>query len=96
MLRSRLEKVMKQITKRQLDRQGNRATIKGWLPFELVIDREVIAVVLDSQAAASVVLDSQPRVAPESSSVVLDSQAEELKLSKARQAQGRLSQICQR
>jgi len=72
---------MKQITKRQLDRQGNRATIKGWLPFELVIDREVIAVVLDSQAAASVVLDSQ---------------AEELKLSKARQAQGRLSQICQR
>jgi len=50
---------MKQITKRQLDRQGNRATIKGWLPFELVIDREVIAVVLDSQAAASVVLDSQ-------------------------------------
>lgn len=37
---------MRQVTKRQLDRQGNKDTIKEWLPFELVVDGEVIAVMI--------------------------------------------------
>ena len=36
---------MRQITKRQLDRQGNTANLIAWLPFELVFDGEVVAVV---------------------------------------------------
>ena len=36
---------MRQITIRQLDRQGNVAKIKEWMPFELVSDGEVIAMV---------------------------------------------------
>ena len=43
---------LRQITKRQLDRQGNKDKIKEWLPFELVIDDEVIAVMILPSAKA--------------------------------------------
>ena len=36
---------MRQITIRQLVRQGNKANIVAWLPFEIVSDGEVIATV---------------------------------------------------
>jgi len=70
---------MRQITKRQLDRQGSKAKIRDWMPFQLVVDGEVIASVIPTQ------IDSQPTKAKH-----LDSQASELKFSKAKQAAGRL------
>ena len=71
---------MRQITKRQLDRQGSKANIQAWAPFELVIDGEVVAVVLPKNVG------SQASKAKHS-----DSQAKELRFSKARQASGSLT-----
>lgn len=74
---------MRQITKRQLDRQGSKDKIKEWLPFELVIDGEVIAELILPHS------DSQPSKAI--TMTVNAAKPTELRLSKARQAQGRLS-----
>jgi len=71
---------MRQITKRQLDRQGNKAKVKEWLPFELVIDGEVIAKVIPSH------IDSQSTKA-----TTLTVKPTELRFSKDAQAKGRLS-----
>ena len=67
---------MKQITKRQLDRQGNKDKLKEWLPFELVVDGEVIAVMILPSAQAK--YDGSQAV------------NKELKFSKANQAKGRM------
>ena len=72
---------MRQITKRQLDRQGSKAKLLEWLPFQLVVDGEVVAAVIP------VTDGSQPVKAKHSGS-----QATELRLSKKKQALGRLSQ----
>lgn len=69
---------MKQITKRQLDRQGSIARIREWMPFQLVVDGEVIASVIPIQ------IDSQGDDKRLKAKQV-DSQANELKFSKARQ-----------
>lgn len=72
---------MRQITKRQLDRQGTKAKILEWMPFQLVVDGEVIASVIPNSVG------SQPAKAKP-----IDSQATgELMFSKKRQAAGMLS-----
>jgi len=72
---------MRQITKRQLDRQGSKAKIAEWVPFQLVVDGEVVAAVIP------ITVDSQPAKARH-----IDSQANKLRFSKASQASGRMRQ----
>lgn len=48
---------MRQITKRQLDRQGSKAKIAEWVPFQLVVDGEVVAAVIPTAKARHI--DSQ-------------------------------------
>ena len=78
---------MKQITKRQLDRQGSKARIKEWMPFQLIVDGEVIANVIPAIDNQTSHVDSQATKAKH-----VDSQASELRFSKSRQARGKLSQ----
>ena len=75
---------MRQITKRQLDRQGSKAKIAEWVPFQLVVDGEVVAAVIPTKARH---IDSQPAKARH-----IDSQANKLRFSKASQASGRMRQ----
>lgn len=86
---------MRQITIRQLDRQGNVAKIKEWMPFELVSDGEVIAMVtapdVDRQSEGEAVEAKQAdRQRPRTSTKT--DKLSELPLSKSRQAKGRLSE----
>jgi len=71
---------MRQITVRQLVRQGNEAKIREWMPCEITADGVVIAALVPSCDVRQAIKAKQD-----------DSQANELRFSKASQAQGRMS-----
>ena len=77
----RVSIILRQITKRQLDRQGSVAKIKEWMPFELTLDGEVVALVMPPS-----LVDSQP-----AKRATLTDKLTELPLSKKRQSAGFLS-----
>lgn len=77
---------MRQITVRQARRELSEAKIKEWLPFQLVCDGRVIAVVIPQHDVAHLALPV--RQATKAKQDVR--QAGELKFSKASQTRGRM------
>ena len=78
---------MRQITLHQLVEQASKASIEGWMPFQIICDGEVIAVVqtpYDVEQAKSI-------FQPKSKAKPDVPQAKELRFSKSRQASGGLA-----
>lgn len=71
---------MNRITIRQLVRQGNKEKIQSWLPFEIVSDGEVIAIVYGAETNVI------PDVRHPSKRNTMSDNLHELPLSKKRQA----------